>query len=144
VLANTWFAIYTLRHIISNSLCDKWWCSSTWNSLPLRQNNLCRFGKYSLSWLNYPCSEYVLYDIGLCSKYSVSVFKRMEACYNKFIKSFLNTVGLTVLVTCWVSSVCRVFILYSMIMCTSLPSGGWRLLTELLDISLDHVRSVFS
>jgi len=61
---------------------------------------LCRFGKYSLSWLNYPCSEYVLYDIGLCSKYSVSVFKRMEACYNKFIKSFLNTVGLTVLVTC--------------------------------------------
>ena len=30
------------------------------------------------------------YDIGLWSKYSVTVFKRMEACYNKCIKSFFK------------------------------------------------------
>ena len=30
------------------------------------------------------------YDIGLWSKYSVTVFKRMEACYNKCIKSFFQ------------------------------------------------------
>jgi len=30
------------------------------------------------------------YDIGLLNKYSITVFKRMEACYNKCIKSFLK------------------------------------------------------
>jgi len=32
---------------------------------------------------------YVFCDIGLWSKYSVTVFKHLEACYNKCIKSFI-------------------------------------------------------
>ena len=32
----------------------------------------------------------MFYDIGLWSKYSVTAFKRMKACYNKCIKSFFK------------------------------------------------------
>ena len=61
---------------------------------------LRRFGKYSasvkLSLFRAYCMCFYDRPIGLWSKYSVTVFKRMEACYNKCIKSFLNIVGLTV------------------------------------------------
>ena len=53
---------------------------------------LRRFGNCSVSMKLTLFRTYCLcfYDIGLWTKYSATVFKRMEACYNKCIKSFFK------------------------------------------------------
>ena len=79
--------------MISNSLCDNDDVQREIRCLFVRTNIfLRRFGKCSVSVKLSLFRAYCMYfyDIGLWSKYSVTVFKRIEACYNKCIKSFLK------------------------------------------------------
>jgi len=59
---------------------------------------LRRFGKCSVDVKLSLFRSYCLcfYDIGMWSKYSSTVFRRMEACYNKCIKSYFKIEGLIV------------------------------------------------
>ena len=82
-----------LGHMISNSLCDNDDVQREIRCLFVRTNIwLPRFGKCSVSIKLSLFRAYCMcfYDIGLWSKYSVTVFKPIEARYNKCIKSFFN------------------------------------------------------
>jgi len=77
--------------MISKSLCNNDDVQREIRCLFVRTNILLRhFGKYSvfvkLSLFRAYCMCF--YDIGLWSKYLVTVFKHIEACYNKCINSF--------------------------------------------------------
>jgi len=79
---------------MSNSLRDNDDVRREIRCLFVRTNIYCCYVLENVpSPLNYPCLKPTVcasmnYDIGLWSKYSVTVFKRIEACYNKCIKSF--------------------------------------------------------
>jgi len=88
-----------LGHVINNKLSDDGDVKREIRCLFVRTNILLRrFGKWSVSVKLTVFRAYCLcfYDIGLWSKYSATVIKRMEACYNKCIKSFLIIIDLTV------------------------------------------------
>jgi len=82
-----------LGHVINNKLSDDEDVKREIRSLFVRTNILLRrFGKCSVSVKLTLFRAYCLcfYDIGLWTSYSATVFKRMEACYNKCIKSFFK------------------------------------------------------
>jgi len=80
------------------------------------------------------------YDIGLWSKlkYSVTVFKRIEACYKKCFKSFFNYRRLHS-VTDMLSELGLRNFRTEFNECVHKFNQRWRLLTVLLDILLDFL-----
>ena len=82
-----------LGHVVNNKLSDDEDVKREIRNMFIRTNILLRrFGKCStaVKWSLFRSYCLCFYDIGLWSKYSATVFKRMEACYNKCIKSFFK------------------------------------------------------
>ena len=82
-----------LGHILNNKLTDDDDIKREIRCMFVRTNILLRrFGKCSVAVKMSLFRSYCLcfYDIGMWTKYSSTVFKRMEACYNKCIKSFFK------------------------------------------------------
>ena len=82
-----------LGHVLNNKLSDDDDIKRETRNMFVRTNILLRrFGKCSVSVKLSLFRSYCLcfYDIGMWSKYSSTVFKRMEACYNKCVKSFFK------------------------------------------------------
>ena len=82
-----------LGHVLNDKLSDDDDIKHEIRCMFIRTNILLHhFGKCSILVKLSLFQSYCLcfYDIGLWCKYSSTVFKRMEACYNKCVKSFFK------------------------------------------------------